>query len=42
VLVGHLHDVLVCRELHHGVCTAQRSQGEVQLGKLMMCKIQCE
>ena len=25
VLVGHLHDVLVCRELHHGVCTAQRS-----------------
>lgn len=23
VLVGHLHDVLVCRELHHGVCAAQ-------------------
>ena len=26
VLVGHLDDVLVCRELHHGVCTEDGAQ----------------
>lgn len=35
VLVGHLHDVLVRRELHHGVCTAQRSGNGSSAWKLM-------
>lgn len=36
VLVGHLHDVLVRRELHHGVCTERG--GEFQFGK-PICKL---
>jgi hypothetical protein len=35
VLVGHLHDVLVCRELHHGVCT---EDGEAQFGRII-CRV---
>ena len=38
VLVGHLDDVLVCRELHHGVCAVCTEDGEAQFGKII-CRV---